>query len=101
MKRVLQGEHAERFGYDLAAAAMAGKDLPKVYYDYISAEGIRIGSGRYFKELTEHLTRLPAKLSDDPLTQKVMLEDIQQRLAEAEVLIADAMFKLTNPDPEG
>ena len=101
MKKVLEGEHAARFGYDLAAAAMAGKPLPKVDYEYITAEGIRIGSGRYFKELTEHLTRLPAKLSDDPATQKLMLEEIQQRLAEAEVLIADAMFKLTAPDPEG
>ena len=100
MKKVLEGEHAARFGYNMAAAAMAGEAMPKVDFEYISTEGIRVGSGRYFKELTERLTRLPAKLSDDPLTQKVMLEDIQQRLAEAEVLIADAMFKLTHPDRE-
>ena len=100
MTRYLKGEAAIQFGYDLAAAAMAGRERPKVDYDLVSAEDVRIGSGRYFQELTDRLTQFPAKASDDPAVQQEMLTEIRKTLSEAEVRIADAMFKLVQPARE-
>ena len=100
MTRYLKGEAAIQFGYDLAAAAMAGRERPKVDYDLVSAEDVRIGSGLYFQELTDRLARAPAKFSDDPAVQKEMLAEIQKTLSEAEVRIADFMFKIVQPDRE-
>ena len=95
MSKHLQGEAAIQFGHDLAAAAMAGLDLPKTEHMYISAEDVRIGNGRFFRDLVKRMEKLPAKLSDDPAAQASLRDEISKTLAEAEIRIADAMFKLT------
>lgn len=98
MTRYLKGEAAIQFGYNLAAAAMAGRERPKVDYDLVSAEDVRIGNGRYFQELTDRLTKFAANCSGDPAVQKEVLADIRKTLSEAEIRIADGMFKLVQPD---
>ena len=102
MKKVLKGEAAARYAYDLAAAVMAGRDPPRIEADYIDAEDLRVGSGRYMKELGERMRQIPANVSEDPAVREAVRLEIAKRLAEAEILVADVMFKLTGtPGREG
>lgn len=94
--KVLEGEAAARYAYDLAAAVMEGRDRPRTDAIYISLEDFRIGNGRYFKELTERMLRMSASISDDVAVQEIARVEIAQVLAEAEVQIADTMFDLTS-----
>ncbi len=96
MRKVLKGEAAARYAYDLAAAVMAGREPPEAEFDYVSADDLRIGIGRYTRELAERMSRIPSRVSDDPEIQKAISEDIARQLAVAEVKIGDAMFDLVN-----